>query len=90
MSVLWLVLLTGFLAVLQALLCAGFNFKNLSYDRRFSKTRAYEGQKVELLESIRNRKLLPVPWLRAESRIPQELGFRRRSRRPRSRPRRAR
>lgn len=75
MSVLWLVVLTGILVFLQALLFSRFDFRRLHYERHFSVPAAHEGQRVELIESIRNEKLLPVPWLRAESRIPKELGF---------------
>ncbi len=75
MSVLWLVALTIAFAVLQAAVFSHFNFKKLTYSRIFDKTTAFEGDKVELLESIENKKMLPVPWLRAESRIPKQLHF---------------
>ena len=75
MSVLWLAVLTIVLAALQAAIFRIFNLKKLSYNRRFSVKAGYEGQKCELLEEIKNEKPLPVPWLRAESRIPRELSF---------------
>ncbi len=75
MSVLWLVVFTGILVALQGVLFSIFDLKKLRYERRFSRDTAHEGQRVELIEIIRNEKLLPVPWLRAESRMPPELGF---------------
>ena len=75
MSVLWLVILTAIFVTGQALVFRYFNFKNLSYDRSFARKNAFEGQKIELLEVVRNSKRLPIPWLRAQSRIPRELVF---------------
>lgn len=75
MSVLWLVALTIAFAVFQGMVFRYYNFRRLSYSRRFDKTCAYEGERVELLENIENKKMLPVPWLRAESRIPKQLAF---------------
>ena len=75
MSILWLMVLSGVLVALQALIFGINNLKRFSYSRSFSKVTAFEGEKVELVESIRNEKLLPVPWLRAESRIPEPLAF---------------
>jgi len=75
MSVLWLVALTVAFVVIQALLFKINNLKKLAYIRFFSRRYAFEGESVELIESIRNEKMLPVPWLRAESRIPRQLAF---------------
>jgi uncharacterized protein (DUF58 family) len=47
----------------------------LTYSRAFSRTRAFAGETVELVEMIRNAKLLPVPWLRVESRMSPSLVF---------------
>ena len=75
MSVLWLVVMTIAFAVIQAAVFGHFNFRKLTYSRSFDRTHAFEGEKAELLESIENKKMLPVPWLRAESRIPKQLAF---------------
>lgn len=47
----------------------------VSYDRYFSQTTAFEGDRIEMVERIANRKLLPVPWLRLESFLSRELVF---------------
>ena len=75
MSILWLMVLSLVLVLLQALVFDVNNLRRFSYTRRFSRDKAFEGDKVELVEFIRNEKLLPVPWLRAESRIPEPLSF---------------
>jgi len=75
MSVLWLVVMTIAFAIVQAMVFGHFNFKKLTYTRSFDRSCAFEGERAELLESIENKKMLPVPWLRAESRIPKQLHF---------------
>ena len=75
MSILWLMALSIVLVLVQALVFDLNNLRRFSYTRKFSCKTAFEGEKVELVEQIRNEKLLPVPWLRAESRIPEPLSF---------------
>ncbi len=75
MSVVWILVSVGIAILVQALLVGLFGMKGVSYERRFSRTRVYEGERVELVEVIRNRKLLPVPWIRVESRISPNLRF---------------
>ena len=77
MSVLWLIVLTLLFSAAQAAVFRLNNLRRLRYTRAFSRKTAFEGQVVELIEDIRNEKILPVPWLRAESRIPRELAFER-------------
>ena len=64
------------LMTLQGFVLRRFALKRLTYERRFDRLAAYEGEEVKMVEVIRNRKLLPVPWLRAESRISPNLAFR--------------
>lgn len=63
------------LTLLQAMLFSLVNLKKLTYKRFFSRCCAFEGDKLELVEVIRNVKIMPVPWLRAESRISPHLRF---------------
>lgn len=60
---------------LQALLLRRYGLRRLSYSRAFSKKAAFAGDTVEMVEVIRNAKWLPVPWLRAESRMSPSLRF---------------
>jgi uncharacterized protein (DUF58 family) len=49
--------------------------RHMSYTRYFSKETAFEGEEVEMVERIVNRKLLPLPWVRLESLIASGLSF---------------
>ncbi len=75
MNGLMLMLVLAAILLAQGGLAALFAFRRLDYARRFSRLSAFEGETVQLIEVIRNRKLLPVPWVRAESRISPELRF---------------
>ncbi|HPJ01701.1 MAG TPA: DUF58 domain-containing protein [Candidatus Limiplasma sp.] len=75
MSIFILLVVTGALVALQGLVIGRFALRGISYERRFSATSANVGDTVEMIEVIRNRKLLPVPWLKAESRISPYLQF---------------
>ena len=75
MSIVWILLALGLVAALQAALIGLFGLWRVTYDRRFSRERVFEGEKVEMVEVIANRKLLPVPWIRAESRMSPFLRF---------------
>lgn len=75
MNAVWVLIAAAILASLQAFLFNFFNLRSLSYRRYLNKNTVYEGEKIELIEVIRNMKLLPVPWLRAESRISPFLRF---------------
>lgn len=75
MSVLWILVVAGALALLQSVLFSLTNLRKIHYTRRFGRATAYEGETVELIEVIRNAKPFPVPWLRVESRISPFLRF---------------
>lgn len=75
MNIFWLLLVALACLGLQALLFGAFNLRGVGYSRAFNRPSAYEGERVELVEVIRNRKILPVPWLRVESRISPFLRF---------------
>ena len=75
MSIVWILVALGIAILVQGILTALFGLKRIGYERRFSRPSAFEGEKVQLVEIIRNRKILPVPWLRVESRISPNLKF---------------
>ncbi|MEK8129164.1 DUF58 domain-containing protein [Paenibacillus filicis] len=70
-------LLFGTVVVLTllALLYRVRALKHLEYTRHFSRSIVYAGDRIEMVERIVNRKLLPLPWLRLESLIAQGLVF---------------
>ena len=75
MSVVWLLVAIGVLCLAQAWLFARAGPLKIGYKRTFSTSEAYEGEEIELVEVISNAKLLPLPWLRVESYISQNLQF---------------
>lgn len=77
MNALVLLAVLAVLLLLQCIVIKHFAFKRLSYQRSFSAPSAYEGDEVKMTEIILNRKILPVPFLTAESRISPFLAFHR-------------
>ncbi len=63
------------MAIIQAWLVARFGMRGFSYRRALSRTEAYEGDRVELIEVIGNRSLFFLPWVRLETRVPPAFGF---------------
>lgn len=51
---------------LQSLLFYKFAFFKLDYKCEFSKKEAHAGDELLLIETIYNRKLLPIPWLKVD------------------------
>lgn len=75
MNVFWLLLVAGLLAFGQMLLFKRAGLRGVAVDRRFTKARVFAGESLEMIETIENRRILPVPWLRIETRMPTELLF---------------
>jgi uncharacterized protein (DUF58 family) len=48
--------------------------EGVAYDRRFSQSRLFCGEDVELWVEVVNAKPLPLAWLKTEDRFPAELG----------------
>ena len=61
-----LLLCVGFAIVVSQSLIRRFGFKNLTYELASSEQEAFEGDTVTLTETICSRKLLPLPWVKAE------------------------
>lgn len=76
MNIVWILVVALGVAVIQLLIYRGFGRRGLTYQRYFSNTRVYEGEKIELIEVLGNMKLLPMPWIRMEARISPNLRFR--------------
>ena len=72
----WLIIIVGAFALLQSRYYTKVSFKKLGYTRTLSKSALFEGEHLELAESISNRKLTPIPWLRVESKLSPWLRFR--------------
>lgn len=75
MNVFLLIGIAAALALGQGLLFRFFGLKAIRYRRYFSAAAVYEGQEMEMIEEISNRKFLPVPWLRVEAHMSRFLVF---------------
>ena len=75
MDLIWLVLATLIIYFIQVLLYKRYVFSNFEYTRGFNVTTCFQGEQIELLEVITNRKIIPMPWVRAESKIPDSIIF---------------
>lgn len=62
-------------ALLQNYLYKHYAFSSLQYHCEFSKMQVREGDEIELVETISNKKLLPLPWLKAEISTSKWLEF---------------
>lgn len=56
-----------------AWLWARFSLAGVSYERKMSEVRAFEGETIELVLTVKNRKPLPLTWLNISDIFPQEL-----------------
>ncbi|MDF9839160.1 MULTISPECIES: DUF58 domain-containing protein [unclassified Paenibacillus] len=75
MSLPWFIISTLSLLVLVSVIYQRNALKKLSYSRYFSASAVYQGEQIEMVEEIVNRKLLPLPWLRLESSLARGLEF---------------
>ena len=66
MELIAIVLVALLLYYIQSLVYRHFAFKKLKYDCSFSKEEVYEGERIELNETLSNYKWLPVPWVKTE------------------------
>ncbi|NQX70980.1 DUF58 domain-containing protein [Paenibacillus alba] len=75
MGISWILIIAAALYLLQHICIARLGFRGLRIERAFNQTRAHVGDHIEMIETIVNRKLAPIPWLRLESTIHAGLHF---------------
>ncbi len=75
MNICLLILSASLIVLIQSKIYKHWGLKDIEYSRTFSKTHVFEGEYVEMIEVISNRKLLPVLWLQLESEVDQTLEF---------------
>lgn len=66
------------LVVIVAVECRIYStlvLKNVEYHLYLSKKEAFEGETIEIIEEVINKKLLPVPWLKSEISTSRWLEF---------------
>ncbi|MFS0722285.1 DUF58 domain-containing protein [Paenibacillus sp. 1P07SE] len=75
MQIHWLILIVAALVLVQGQIFYRLGQKRLTYTRTFSETACYQGDRIEMVERIANRKPLPLPWLRIESMLHAGMRF---------------
>lgn len=70
-----LILAAVALLFLESWVTMKYGLSRVSIERSFDVLHANFGQTVHMVEKISNRKLMPVPWLKVESRIDNGLQF---------------
>ncbi len=75
MVIFWIIIIVTILALLQVTYYNKRALKSVTYERRFSTNEVFAGDKLELIEILANNKLIPVPWVRVESRMSASLKF---------------
>lgn len=75
MELIVILIIVGTLAFLEQLLYRKLALKNLVYTVRFNTDEAFEGDTIEIVEEIENRKWLPLPWVKTELSTSRWLEF---------------
>ena len=75
MSISWIVIIAALLFFLQFQFFARWGFRGLRIERTFNTAHCHVGDDILMIETIVNRKLAPIPWLRLESTIHAGLHF---------------
>ncbi|KAA9002398.1 DUF58 domain-containing protein [Paenibacillus spiritus] len=75
MALIWLLIACMIAMTLQGWLLGRRSLSKLGYTRRFSTEACHAGERIEMVETIANLKVLPVPWLRLEALLPASLTF---------------
>ena len=75
MEVLALLVIILIVANLQIMLFCDWVFNKLDYTCQFSVSEAHEGDEIFLVETVHNRKILPVPWLKVNINTSKWLDF---------------
>lgn len=63
------------LVLINAMIFRRAGLSGIRVQRSFTKKRLYAGESLEMVEVIENRRFLPVPWLRVETRMPSSFRF---------------
>ncbi|TMV50836.1 DUF58 domain-containing protein [Paenibacillus mesophilus] len=76
MSVHWILIVTAVVLLLQGKAYQWWGLRGVSYRRHFDTRACFQGEEVQLIEVIANRKIIPLPRLRLESLMQAGLRFR--------------
>lgn len=71
-----ILLIIGLVIAGESIIYRKYGLKGIEYDLDISKDEVFEGEEVELIETVSNKKYLPVPWLKSEISASRWLEFR--------------
>ncbi|WP_018931001.1 DUF58 domain-containing protein [Gracilibacillus lacisalsi] len=69
MNIAWIIVVLLIIIFLQGMLYSKFGLKGITYQRAFKQDAVFEGETIEMVDEIANKKLLPIPWIRLESKM---------------------
>ena len=71
----YILILLGFALIvwIQSAIYRRKSFDRLTYRCAFSKAEVFEGEEVELIETVENRKRLPLPWMKSQITVDKML-----------------
>ncbi|SER81463.1 Protein of unknown function DUF58 [Gracilibacillus ureilyticus] len=73
MNIAWVIVVLLLIIVVQGMIYNKWGLKGITYKREFKQKTVFQGEVVEMVDQIANRKLLPIPWIRLESKISRYL-----------------
>ncbi|MDX8044631.1 DUF58 domain-containing protein [Gracilibacillus sp. S3-1-1] len=73
MNIAWMIIVLVLFVLLQAALFSKIGLKGISYKRDFKEKAVFEGESIEMVDQIANKKMLPIPWIRLESKMSPHL-----------------
>jgi uncharacterized protein (DUF58 family) len=75
MNIYWFLFITLLILTIQGWIYRRWGWSQIHYSRKYSTATCFRGDEVQILETISNRKLLPMPWLLLQSQFHTELQF---------------
>ncbi|GAE95171.1 hypothetical protein JCM21714_4385 [Gracilibacillus boraciitolerans JCM 21714] len=74
MNIAWVIVVLLIIIFMQGIIYSKFGLKGITYKRAFSQDTVFEGgETIEMVDEIANKKLLPIPWIRLESKMSPHL-----------------
>lgn len=71
----WFIFITLIIISAQIYIFSKWGLSGIKYKRSFSEQAVFPGEEIEMIDELINNKILPVPWIRLESRISKDLKF---------------
>lgn len=74
-SLAWFIFITIIVIGVQSYIYGRWGLSGIKYKRSFSERAVFAGEEIEMVDELVNEKILPLPWIRLESKISKELKF---------------